>query len=694
MQTDLSRHEATHFSDNRFHSCRWPDCQKSFSRKQSLEKHVEKEHSNGSSPAQQIQVSTGGETQFLLDRCQQIAKAVEKQKAEEHRSIIAFLDGTIRQHVELMGSLLSQGTFDINHTDIRGRRALHVAAEKGGTTSIRFLLSKGANPQIINRSRRTPLAVAAARGHVEAVKTMLDLGTRDSQNLALLETCTHGHMACAQVLLPHSIDVNEGNCLIEAVKNDHPSIVRLLLGCGVQLNRLEHFAELIIASRCGYEATVELMFPYEKRETVRYVALLEACSKGHLSVVQFLLAKGLSPYRMTNFHSQSALSTSEAATLGDKELSEPPVRPSMRRVLQSYQTTALRQAISSGHVAVVRALLNDNGSTGEGTVKNLSLEDANEALLYASSFGNWGMMQYFLERGADIDFEGSTGMTALMEASCHGYKNCVQCLIERGADVSHANRDGDTVLIQISQLHDPNVSTSCAQLLIDHGADVNHDGDTALFHLTKQSFKFSDLKFAKYVGFLLECGVDINHQNLVGGTALMHASMCSNIPATRCLLEHGADVSYKDSVGDTALTYIAKSGPMNYRSDHPECMQLLLQYGANINDLDNRGRTALIHASIHRLGEVVQALLKFGANAYHIDDDGRTALFYASRTWNGDFCLRLLLNHGNGIDPCSEMFQQALEGARQAGISGNEEQLLYHARSKNVFHYKNPGHAI
>ena len=47
---------------------------------------------------------------------------------------------------------------------------MHIAAEIGNTQMIQFLLSKGANPNVVSLIDDTPLYLAADRNQLEAVK--------------------------------------------------------------------------------------------------------------------------------------------------------------------------------------------------------------------------------------------------------------------------------------------------------------------------------------------------------------------------------------------------------------------------------------------------------------------------------------------------------------------------------------------
>lgn len=64
---------------------------------------------------------------------------------------------------------------DLNYCDPLGRRLIHIAAEIGDTSALRWLVSQGADPRATtSREGNTALHVAASEGHREAVRYLLE----------------------------------------------------------------------------------------------------------------------------------------------------------------------------------------------------------------------------------------------------------------------------------------------------------------------------------------------------------------------------------------------------------------------------------------------------------------------------------------------------------------------------------------
>ncbi|XP_028395339.1 serine/threonine-protein kinase TNNI3K-like [Dendronephthya gigantea] len=132
------------------------------------------------------------------------------------------------------------------------------------------------------------------------------------------------------------------------------------------------------------------------------------------------------------------------------------------------------------------------------------------------------------------------------------------------------------------------------------------------------------------------------------------------------LVEHGADVNDEDNVGRTALSYAVTQGTL-------EMMKYLVEHGAYVNDKDNVGRTALSYAVTKGRVEMMKYLVEHGADVNDKDNVGRTALSYAVTKGRVEM-MKYLVEHGADVNDKDDVGRTALH---YAVIKGTLEMMKY-----------------
>ncbi|MFS0780503.1 M48 family metallopeptidase [Bacillus sp. 1P06AnD] len=100
-------------------------------------------------------------------------------------------------------------------------------------------------------------------------------------------------------------------------------------------------------------------------------------------------------------------------------------------------------------------------------------------------------------------------------------------------------------------------------------------------------------------------------------TGLMIAAYENDVDLMKTELENGADANETDSVGATALHYSIGNGSK-------EAAVLLLERGSDINLKDEAGYTPLHDAALYELPDMVTLLLKYGADKLAVNGDNQT----------------------------------------------------------------------
>lgn len=158
------------------------------------------------------------------------------------------------------------------------------------------------------------------------------------------------------------------------------------------------------------------------------------------------------------------------------------------------------------------------------------------------------------------------------------------------------------------------------------------------------------LNYMLTLAVLLEHGADPNLETLHGPLPL-HLAINENLPLAviKLLLDHGADVSVRE--GEMSALHKCFSG----NRLHLDKAELLLQHGADVNQLTGAYPClSLLHAMSSNPSKLsaLKLLIKYGANVNAIDDTGRTPLHEAASTLN-IAAIRVLLEHGADVHACS-----------------------------------------
>lgn len=241
-------------------------------------------------------------------------------------------------------------------------------------------------------------------------------------------------------------------------------------------------------------------------------------------------------------------------------------------------------------------------------------------------FGSAADVQRLLDLGFDANSATPGGTTALMMAAPDAAK--MKLLLEHGAKVNARAKTGYTALMVAAQYRE---STAAINLLLDRGAQVNPAaGEPApLFHA-------NPLFFAAYAGNaevlrrLHEAGGRLDDAMVLIGTSpttpLMGAARFGNPAVVSALLDLGANVDQTDGSGITALGRAVLG-------NQADLAELLIARGADVNHVDKLGMTPLLYAASIDFGDsaIIDLLRKSGARMDARTKDGQTALDLARK---------------------------------------------------------------
>jgi ankyrin repeat protein len=447
-----------------------------------------------------------------------------------------------------------------------------------------------------------------------------------------------------------------------------------------------------------------------------YSPLGMAIDRGHLEIVQCLLAAGGNPH----CGSTTTTALGLAAECGEVEIIQMllPRGIDVNAPVGQDGWTALLSAIDKGHRAVVQLLVTAGAnvnvwSRGQtpvllaakceqreiyqylyplvNTAIRLCADRDGEQLLQATrkrrireqnrpiekfiemaTIGNSDEVNRAIEIGIEVDELGAKGHTALMAAAYHGHRSIVNILLAAGADPHLLSDDnglgtaGMTALMLAAGSFFASNRQQIVQLTISGGADVNQrgaGGRTAIFYAALAGSGYIDC-----VETLISAGADLDLQDDRGHTVLSSVAAAENYQMFNLLMQAGASTAGLESI---QLIQAASAGTV-------ERVQSLLATNAVNLDLDRGAAIGNAAAAGHT--KIVELLIRAGANVNLRDKLGFTPIASAAYAGYGEI-VELLIDAGADIQAPAGSSQSysALEYA-QMGLYQFDREDLQHAQ--------------
>lgn len=175
----------------------------------------------------------------------------------------------------------------------------------------------------------------------------------------------------------------------------------------------------------------------------------------------------------------------------------------------------------------------------------------------------------------------------LIIAAANGETDKVLTLLQEGADINATNQLGRTAVLAATYYN----QVETVRALIQRGADINIQDN----HLENVLLHAGTSGFLEIVKLAIAAGANTKLTNRFGGVAIIPAAERGHVEVVRTLLNHSdIDVNHINNLHWTALMEAVILG--NGGEKHQEIVQLLVNYGANLNITDRDGVTPLQHA--------------------------------------------------------------------------------------------------
>uniref|UniRef100_A0A8C6L4J5 Ankyrin repeat domain 44 n=1 Tax=Nothobranchius furzeri TaxID=105023 RepID=A0A8C6L4J5_NOTFU len=354
--------------------------------------------------------------------------------------------------------VLLQGQREVDQGDEAGRTPLALAALRGHTDCVHTLLSQGASPHSTDKQYgRTPVHLAVMNGHTTCVRLLLE----ESDSSDLIDAA----------------DFQGQTPLMLAVAGGHLDTVSLLLERDAHVNMANShgLTALHLGLLCGQEECVQCLLEHEASvllgDSRGRTAIHLAASRGHASWLSELLSiacsesPSLPPLRdhggYTPLH--------WACYYGHEGCVEVLLEQKGCRCIDGNPFTPLHCAVGTPRAGATLSLWRFE-SAAVGLHRIIRFCSCRTPLHAAAFAGHVDCVNLLLSHDAPVDSVDQSGRSALMMAAEKGRAETVEVLLtSAGASLSLADQDGNTAL----HLACSNGKEECVLLILEKLSDAS-----------------------------------------------------------------------------------------------------------------------------------------------------------------------------------------------------------------------------
>ena len=451
-----------------------------------------------------------------------------------------------------------------------------------------------------------------------------------ASDVRLVDAVKMRDSATVSSLLAKRVDVNSpapdgATALHWAAHWDDHDLVARLIAAGANVNSKNDLGVTPLALACENASLPVATLLVEHGGDVNLPAngeapLMIAARSGNEKLVSFLLARRAEVNATDPRHGQTALMWAVAHRHADV----------VKQLLSHGADLGTRSKTDSLRMATI----NRYGGTGDGKDRGVvdAVEGGGTALLFAAREGDVASAQLLLDAGADPNDRMADGTGALVLAAHSGNSLVAKLLLERGADPND-NRVGYTALLAAVLRGDGDLVSA----LLSRGANPN-----ARLERGTTSRRYSK-----------DYALD---GQWVGATPFWLAARFAELGIMKTLAAAGADTKMVANDGATPLVSSLQAGtdsgptvsdrrgmrldPEEHASQNRhwdehekialDTVKLAVELGADVNQPNMAGDTALHFAASKRLNSVIEYLVSQGATVDVPNERGATPLANAT----------------------------------------------------------------
>ncbi|AKI79829.1 putative ankyrin repeat protein [Acanthamoeba polyphaga mimivirus] len=294
--------------------------------------------------------------------------------------------------------------------------------------------------------------------------------------------------------------------------------------------------------------------------------------------------------------------------------------------------TALIHAASHCPLSIIKLLVKN------GSDVNATDNKGNSVLMYATK-NNINIVLYLLKKGANINHKNNDNNNVLHFASKrHVKSDVIIFLLDKLSHPTEINANNNTILAHVCrQFNHHKNDTDTVKMLLENGANPNIIDDDSRTILMDICTDYQNENSLDIIEMLLKKGANINATDVEGHTALNYACISVNnkitIKIIKLLLKYSINVNHIDNDGAHILIDLCR----NYSRYSLKIIKLLLEHSANVNVTFGKKKwTPLFFANENlfsssekdpeRCIKLIDLLIDYGANVNAVDKYGNNIL--------------------------------------------------------------------
>jgi len=480
---------------------------------------------------------------------------------------------------------------------------LHIASYAGDPALVRLLIDKGADVNVLDTRRQTPLLCASMAGSSDVIGLLLSHGANPTMCDEIGATPLHWIIVFEDHIMPQIATMltsaDAETCLVKSTMNYYPieSLCLRLEGTplhwAIMARSINAIKQLLIL---GASPVQNLRDP--EGHSVDYGALSLACG---------LLLYEIVPLFLTYQRMREPSEVSPYVFLGTS--------------LEQFRGWIMhgRENHSDAAVKTIEVLIDAGYLIDEPD--DLGFTPLKHAILYSYV----GVVTALLRCGVDVNFctsDGSSALFCVFEGNDSSLKHremqILNMLLQAGADTNAQSEDGQTPLHNAILL---DCDDQVISMLLDYDIDCtirDGKGRSYLHHLAESDNDISDETLDR---FILKKS-DLDEEDNEGLTPLALAVKNFSVDRVAYLLSRGATVVLPTY--GTVLHWIMHVGKDLYEYN-PDFINFLLAQPSIkpcVFHVDRKGRTPLHEAARYAMPAYASLLLDVGADPNARDFEG------------------------------------------------------------------------